>query len=124
MRPKGFTLMEIMVALTIFAILSVSLMGQSAQQLAGARQADLQLAGGMLAENELNRVLSRKEWAPLGQIEYPVGYGNSRFTVRVSSTATDFPLLRRIEVAVVDGKQARQGRELARLVGFRGQYQD
>ena len=65
MNNGGFTLMELLVALVIFGILSAAFLGQSTQQLAGSSQAELQMAGNILAENELNRVLARKQrWTP------------------------------------------------------------
>lgn len=124
MRAPGFTLLEILIALSIFAVLAVALTGQSARQLVGSREVELQQAGTLLAENELNRVLARKTWPPLGSAEYAAGYGRARFTVRVVSTGTDYPLLRRIEVSVQAGAEGGAGQVLASLVGFKGQYLD
>lgn len=116
----GFTLLEVMVALAIFAILAVAFARQASGQLAGSRAVALRQVGALLAENELNRVLARKEWPPLGSVEMPASAGSARVLVRVSSTDTDYPLLRRIEVSVSSGADG--GLELARLVGFRGQH--
>jgi general secretion pathway protein I len=121
---RGFTLLEIMVALAIFAILAVAFGRQTAGQLAGSRAVELRQVGALLAENELNRVLARKEWPPLGSVEVPATLGRARFVVRVVSSATEVPLLRRIEVSVTAGAGAVPGRELAKLVGFRGEHVD
>ena len=118
----GFTLMEVLVALAIFGILSAAFLGQSTQQLAGASQAELQMVGDILAENELNRVLARTQWTQPGLISYPVSYGELEFEVIVDTRGTDFPLLRRVEVAVLTDESRPQARELSRLVGFRGQH--
>ena len=122
MNNRGFTLMELLVALVIFGILSAAFLGQSTQQLAGSSQAELQMAGNILAENELNRVLARKQWTEPGLISYPIKYGELEFEVIVDTRATDFALLRRVEVAVLADSALQQERELSRLVGFRGQH--
>jgi general secretion pathway protein I len=121
MNSRGFTLMEILVALAIFGILATAFLSQSSRQLAGASQAELQLAGDILAENELNRVLARKQWTEPGLISYPISYGAHEFEIIVDTRATDFPLLRRVEVAVL-ADTLQPHTELARLVGFRGQH--
>lgn len=122
MNERGFTLLEIMVALTIFAILAAAFLGQSTQQLAAAGQSNLQMVGNMLAENELNRVLARNRWTEPGLMSYPLSQGEHRFEVIVDTRTTEFPLLRRVEVAVLIDDDISQERELARLVGFRGQH--
>ncbi len=121
MRQRGFTLMEILVALAIFGILATAFLSQSSQQLAGASRAQLQLLGDVLAENELNRILARKQWTEPGLMSYPLTYGATEFEIIVDTRSTAFPLLRRIEVAVLDQAQQPQV-ELARLVAFRGQH--
>jgi general secretion pathway protein I len=118
---RGFTLMEILVALAIFGILATAFLGQSSQQLAGSSRAQLQLLGDVLAENELNRILARKNWTEPGLISYPLNYGAAEFEVIIDTRTTSFPLLRRIEVAVLDQSQQPHA-ELSRLVAFRGQH--
>ncbi len=121
-KSSGFTLMEILVALTVFAILAAAFLGQSTHQLVGASQAELQMAGDILAENELNRILARKQWTEPGLMSYPVSYAQYEFEVIVDTRTTDFPLLRRVEVAVLVDSAAPGERELVRLAGFRGQH--
>jgi hypothetical protein len=57
-------------------------------------------------------------------VEVPAILGRARFVVRVVSSATEVPLLRRIEVSVTAGAGDVPGRELAKLVGFRGEHVD
>ena len=80
------------------------------------------MAGDILAENELNRILARKQWTEPGLMSYPVSYAQYEFEVIVDTRTTDFPLLRRVEVAVLVDSAAPGERELVRLAGFRGQH--
>lgn len=122
MNARGFTLMEMLVALAVFAILATAFIAQSSQQLAGSSQAQVRAAGEMLAENELNRLLARNSWTEPGLMSYPVSYAGRDFEVIIDTRVTDFSLLRRVEVAVVMEGADEQERELARIVGFRGQH--
>ncbi len=121
MRQRGFTLMEILVALALFGIVATAFISQSTGQLAGSTRAQLQLLSDVLAENELNRMLARKQWTEPGLISYPLSYGTSEFEIIIDTRTTSFPLLRRIEVAVLDQSQ-QPPVELSRLVAFRGQH--
>ena len=119
---RGFTLMEILVALAVLAILVVSLGGLSSSQLANARDADRLLAGELLAENELNRILAAPEPIALGQETKTVTFAEQPYQLSITTTATDAALLRRVEIAVsVTDYLARQ-QVLTTLVGFRGQH--
>lgn len=123
MKPRGFTLMELLVALTVFAIIAVALLGQSSRQLAGASMLGQRMAASSIAENELNRILASAGSAELGVDVSRVDYLGHQYSVKVARTATEFPLLKRVEVVVTVAEGGElQGSELSRLVGFKGQH--
>ena len=122
MRPRGFTLMELLVALTVFSILSVALLGQSTRQLAGASLSNQKMAALSVAENELNRTLADGKLPELGVKAFTVDYLGQNLSVNVARTATEFPFLRRVEVVVSTAGSGRQQTELSRLVGFKGAH--
>ena len=117
MSGRGFTLLEVMLALTLLAIMVVALGRVSSTQLAGAARADHLLWAEVLAENELNRVLAAAEPPPLGRRARAIGHGEQQWRLAVSVSATDVDTLRRVEIDVTEEPG---GQQLASLVGFRG----
>jgi general secretion pathway protein I len=121
MKSRGFTLMEILLALTLVAILVVALGGLSSSQLVAASRADHLLEGELLAENELNRILAARDPIPLGKRSHAVTRGEQHYQVAITASGTDVALIRRVAVVVsiAEGPKQEQ-RELVSLVGFRG----
>lgn len=118
-QSKGFTLMEVMIALAIFAILAMALSRHSSELVAAANRSQVQGLALQLAENELHRVLAARSWPALGERSYPREYGGGEFEVTVVTTETANFLLRRVEISVKteDGRS----NQLASLYGFKGE---
>ena len=117
---RGFTLMEVLLALTLLAIVAVSLGTLSSKRLAASYQADRLLEGELLAENELNRILSDRLAAPPGRQSRLEKLGALQYRVDTSTSATESALLRRVEVVVSAVDERGDEILLTRLVGFRG----
>lgn len=103
MRPhRGFTLVEIMVALSVVALtLSAGIQAAGALTRQAQRQSDQWLAQ-LCAENELARLRLSSEWPGIGESERPCEQGDRALRVRLGVQATPNPNFRRIEARVDD----------------------
>jgi general secretion pathway protein I len=111
----GFTLVEVLVALTIAAIALVAAMRAGASLAVGAEQAKLRTHAQWSAENRLALIRITGEFPPPGlrRFECPQGGIVLRCVENVFNTPN--ANFRRVELAVEDPDD---GHRLARLTGF------
>lgn len=101
-RPRGFTLIEIMVALAVVALtLGAGIQAAGALTRQAERQTDQWLAQ-LCAENELARLRLSTQWPGLGESESACEQGGRTLRVRLGIQATPNPNFRRIEARVDD----------------------
>jgi general secretion pathway protein I len=113
---RGFTLVEVLVALTIVAIAliaSLRAVGSMATSAFDLRQRTL---AQWSAENRLAQIRVEAEWPALGRRAYECSQAEATMTCEEEVFATPNAQFRRIEVSVfpTSGERVR----LARLVGF------
>ncbi|MFM9880777.1 MAG: type II secretion system minor pseudopilin GspI [Burkholderiaceae bacterium] len=100
---RGFTLIEVLVALGIVAIaLIAGLQATTALTRNAQRQSDNLLAQ-VCAENELVKVRLSKQMPSLGEISVPCSQAGRDLTVLVSVAPTPNPSFRRVDAQVLDG---------------------
>ena len=103
---RGFTLVEVLVALAIVAIALVAgLQATAALTNNAQRQSDL-LLGQLCAENELVRLRLVKQMPGIGDSELRCEEGQQAFTVRLKVSATPNPNFRRVDAQVFSGESA------------------
>ena len=107
---RGFTLIEVLVALTVIAhTLAAGLQATGALTRAAVRQSDQWLAQ-ICAENELTRLRLLRQLPATGDSETPCSQADRDLLVRVSVLPTPNPNFRRIDAVVygdVDGNSVR-----------------
>ncbi|WP_169307336.1 type II secretion system minor pseudopilin GspI [Chitiniphilus eburneus] len=115
-RRRGFTLIEVLVALAILAIaLAAALRATSASTEAAVTLRTKMLAG-WVAQNHLNEIRARQMFPEVGQSEGKVEQGGQSFTWRAEVGASPNRSFRRIEIKVyLDGQQDYAA---ATLVGY------
>jgi general secretion pathway protein I len=99
-RARGFTMIEVLVALAIIAIaLAASL--RAVGSLA-ASEADLhdRLLAGWSADNALAQLRLAHAWPDIGERSFDCSQGNLRLTCTQRVAATPNPVFRRVEVSV------------------------
>ncbi|WP_295855856.1 type II secretion system minor pseudopilin GspI [uncultured Xylophilus sp.] len=101
---RGFTLIEVLVALGIVAIALVAgLQATTALTRNALRQSDTVLAQ-LCAENELVRMRLARQMPGIGDTAVPCEQGGRRYTVTVGVRPTPNPSFYRVDALVDDGQ--------------------
>ncbi|GAB2916056.1 type II secretion system minor pseudopilin GspI [Paraburkholderia jirisanensis] len=101
-RARGFTLIEVLVALAIVAIALgavVSAIGALASNVHSARTRLLALWS---ADNALGQITVAQDWPPPGRSTFACPQGEYRFVCRQSITQLSTPSIKQVEVQVFD----------------------
>jgi len=116
-RPcRGFTLVEVLVALAIVSIALMAALRAAGQGTAAVGELRSRLLAGWVAENRLAEHRARGDWLALGIARGTQSQGGVEFAWREEVIATPNPAFRRVDVFVsVPGEEPRA---LARLTGF------
>ncbi len=113
---RGFTLLEVLVALTIIAVaLTAALRGAMALT-SNARDVNLKLFAIVTAENQLLELRFGRSQVSVGESQFDCEQGGVVFVCTQSVTATPNPFFRRVEVHVATRGDG--AREFADLMGL------
>ncbi len=103
MTQRGFTLIEVLVALGIVAIALVAgLQATTALTNNAMRQSDVLLAH-ICAENQLVKVRLARQMPDVGDTTVPCEQAGRSFSVSVAVLPTPNPSFRRVDAQVMDG---------------------
>ncbi|MDA1300435.1 MAG: type II secretion system minor pseudopilin GspI [Proteobacteria bacterium] len=123
-RRSGFTLIEIMVALAVFAIVATTLLRNAATSVSQSRQLKDRAVAQWIAENEIQRLrmVERTEltFPSSGLNRTTLMMADREWQIEVDISPTENDLVRRIEVSVRDEQSPDV--VLADLTGFLGRY--
>ncbi len=114
-RGRGFTLIEVLVALTIAAIALMAALRATASMVLTAEDLRMRTLAQWSAENRLSQMRVTSEWPNLGSREFDCSQADVALvcTEQVFATANQF--FRRVEISV---RTPAERRQLARLTGF------
>jgi general secretion pathway protein I len=116
-RPlRGFTLVEVLVALAIISIALLAALRGAGQATNAVGELRLRLLAGWVAEDRIAEHRARGDWLPLGIARGAQSQGGMEFAWREEVIATPNPAFRRVDVFV--SAPADESRALARLTGF------
>jgi len=120
-RARGFTLLEILVALAIIAVALAAGMRALAQSADSATALKARTLGLMVAQNRLAAAQVAVPWPAPGNYRGGAAQAGAQFLWREVVTTTPNPAFRKIEISVMEPDRPEY--QIARLVGYIGNAQ-
>ena len=114
-RPRGFTLVEVLVALTIVSVALMAALRAVGSLAQGSVELRARTLAQWSAENRLAQMRVQAEYPNLGSNRYDCSQGAVTLVCQEDVYATPNASFRRVELSVFDPAD---GHRLARLVGF------
>ena len=99
-RYRGFTLIEVMVALAIFAVLAVTLLTRMGDNIRSEEYLQSKTLAAVIAENRLTELRLEKNWNALSNKTEQIDFAGQRWNVRVNVTDTPNENFRKVDVQV------------------------
>jgi len=100
-RQHGFTLIEVMVALTLIAISMTTLLSVSGQTTANATHFKQLTLGQWIAENKAAEYQIRNQFPPVGRKEGNVNMADREWRWRVKVSNTENADIRRLDIDII-----------------------
>jgi general secretion pathway protein I len=116
MRARGFTLLEVLVALVIIGVALAAAMRGAMSLASTAEYTRAKLLALMTAENRLLELRLAREQLEPGEQTQPCEQGGLSFTCTQAIKPTPNPFFRRVEVRVFRSDDAGERRQLAELM--------
>jgi general secretion pathway protein I len=113
---RGFTLVEVLVALTIVAVALMASLRAVGSMSVGAADLRARTLAQWSAENRLTQIRVQSEFPALGRRSFDCSQAEVRMTCDEQVFATPNAQFRRVEVSVLPAEGDRV--RLARLIGF------
>lgn len=120
-RSRGFTLIEILVALAIIAVALAAGMRALAQSTDSATALKARTLALWVAQNRLAAAQIATPWPALGNYQGNATQAGAQFQWREAVTITPNPAFRKIEISVMEPDRPEY--QVAHLVGFIGNSQ-
>lgn len=99
-RSRGFTLVEVLVALVIFGVIAAGVLKTLQDSIRQQASLEERLAANWVAQQALARIRVEAPWPPLGQKSERVPFGDREWQVTASVQATAEARMRHIAIEV------------------------
>lgn len=97
---KGFTLIEVMIALLVFGLIATASAEVASQYISSYERIRDKTLAGWLADNRMNEIRLDKNLPGISENSKDTDYGPYRWKVTTNVLATAEPKMRRVEVEV------------------------
>lgn len=99
-KQRGFTLLEVLVALAVFSVAAISLMKVSESQLRLSQRMEEKTFAHWIALNMITEMQTGQDWPNLGEQTGKVSMAGREWKVVIKTQETPVKEVRRVEVAV------------------------
>ncbi len=99
-RSRGFTLIEVLVALLVFGLIATAAAEVGSQYISSFERIRDKTLAGWIADNRINAIRLEEELPGISENSTDTDYGPFRWRVTTAVKATAEPTMRRIEVSV------------------------
>lgn len=104
-RSKGFTLIEVVIAMTIVAIALISLVEATGIYVKNTGYLRDKVIAGWVASNALNETILKESFPPEGSKDGKEEMAGKEWKWKIKTTKTENPFMREIEVKVFKGNE-------------------
>lgn len=120
---RGFTLLEILIALAILALTSIALLSQTRHSVMTRSALQEKTLGQWVAEDSLERMRAYGEWPDVGASSERIELSDKEWEVVIDVTDTARADMRRVTVAVTTQSQSGEfDKPVVALTSFIGRY--
>lgn len=118
---RGFTLLEVMIALLIFSIGSIALTKAMSQVVGQQSRLEQKTFAGWIADNKFKQIIAVDGFPDIGETRQEIEYARRQWQVEEKVIKTPNPLMRRIEITVsLLDKEDNSSRPVHSITGFTG----
>ena len=122
-KTKGFTLLEVMVALVIFGVCALAILEQTSRSIHQQAHLEDKTLALWIVENTFASLRLQANWPNTGTSETTVTFGQREWSVQQQVGTTTNPMLRKITLHVSRKSQSnKQPSPLVSLNGFMGEH--
>ncbi|MCH8498620.1 MAG: type II secretion system minor pseudopilin GspI [Marinobacter sp.] len=120
-QARGFTLVEVLVALLVFALVATAAAEVGSQNMATFERVRERTLAQWVADNKLNELRLEESLPSLSENRQDVEFANRRWQVHTRVSGTEEPSIRRVDVTVLKYSQTqRDPQQVHVLSGFLG----